>query len=81
MATPNPTGNLSGLARRLVMDGLLDETVAAKAHEMALKKRAHFVSYLVDNKILSSGEIAWSGAQEFGVPLFDMCPSSWSARS
>jgi type IV pilus assembly protein PilB len=72
MATPNPTGNLSGLARRLVMDGLLDETVAAKAHEMALKKRAHFVSYLVDNKILSSGEIAWSGAQEFGVPLFDM---------
>jgi type IV pilus assembly protein PilB len=72
MATPNPTVNLSGLARRLVMDGLLDESVAAKAHETALKKRTHFVSYLVDNKILSSGEIAWSGAQEFGVPLFDM---------
>ncbi len=72
MATPNPTVNLSGLARRLVMDGLLDEAVAAKAHETALKKRTHFVSYLVDNKILSSSEIAWSGAQEFGVPLFDM---------
>ncbi len=72
MATPNPTVNLSGLARRLVMDGLLEETVAAKAHETALKKRVHFVSHLVDNKILSSGEIAWAGSQEFGVPLFDM---------
>ncbi|MDH3980411.1 MAG: type IV-A pilus assembly ATPase PilB [Gammaproteobacteria bacterium] len=72
MATPNPTVNLSGLARRLVMDGLLEEAVAAKAHEAALKKRTHFVSHLVDNKILSSEEIAWAGAQEFGVPLFDM---------
>jgi type IV pilus assembly protein PilB len=72
MATPNPTVNLSGLARRLVMDGLLEESVAAKAHETALKKRAHFVSHLVDNKILSSSEIAWAGSQEFGVPLFDM---------
>jgi type IV pilus assembly protein PilB len=72
MASTNPTIHLSGLARRLVMDGLLDETEAFKAHEGALKKREHFVSYLVENKILSSQEIAWSGAQEFGVPLFDL---------
>jgi len=72
MATINPTVHLSGLARRLVMDGLLDETEAAKAHETALKKRTHLVSYLVENKILNSRDIAWSGAQEFGVPLFDL---------
>ena len=72
MATTNPTVNLSGLARRLVMDGLLNEEEAGKAHEMALKKRTHFVSYLVENKILSSKDIAWSGSQEFGVPLFDL---------
>jgi len=72
MATINPTVHLSGLARRLVMDGLLDEAEAATAHETALKKRAHFVSYLVENKILNSRDIAWSGAQEFGVPLFDL---------
>jgi len=72
MVTPNPTAHLSGLARRLVMDGLLDETEATKAHETALKKRTHFVSYLVENKILKSRDIAWSGAQEFGVPLFDL---------
>jgi type IV pilus assembly protein PilB len=72
MATPNPTVNLSGLARRFVMDGLLDEAEATKAYETSLKKRTHFVSYLVDNKILSSSQIAWAGAQEFGVPLLDM---------
>jgi len=72
MATTNPTVHLSGLARRLVMDGLLAEDEATKAHEAALKKRTHFVSYLVENKILGSSEIAWSGAQEFGVPLYDL---------
>ena len=60
MATTNPTARLSGLARRLVMDGLLDESEATKAHETALKKRTHFVSYLVENKILKSRDIAWS---------------------
>jgi type IV pilus assembly protein PilB len=72
MASTNPTIHLSGLARRLVMDGLIDEQEAFKAHEGALKKRQHFVSYLVDNKILNSRDISWSGAQEFGVPLFDL---------
>ena len=72
MATTNPTSHLSGLARRLVMDGLLEEGDAVKANETALKKRKHFVSYLVENKILKGRDIAWSGAQEFGVPLFDL---------
>jgi type IV pilus assembly protein PilB len=72
MATPNPSSNLCGLARRLVLDGLLEDDQAAKAQESALKKRTHFVSYLVENKIATSSDIAWSGAQEFGVPLFDL---------
>ncbi len=54
------------------MDGLLDEQEAIKIHETALKKRTHFVSYLVENKILNGRDIAWSGSQEFGVPLFDL---------
>jgi type IV pilus assembly protein PilB len=72
MATPNPTSNLSGLARRLVMDGIVAEDQATKAHETALRKRMHFVSYLVENKIAAGPDIAWSGSQEFGVPLFDL---------
>jgi type IV pilus assembly protein PilB len=72
MASTNPTIHLGGLARRLVMDGLLDEATALDAHEKSIKKRQHFVSYLVSNKILKGSEIALSGSQEFGVPLFDL---------
>ena len=72
MASTNPTVHLSGLARRLVMDGLLEEMEATQAHEAALKKRTHFVRYLVENKILKGRDIAWSGSQEFGVPLLDL---------
>ena len=72
MATIQPTIHLSGLARRLVMDGFLEEAEAFKAYDAAQKKRAHFVTYLVENKILKSRNIAWAGAQEFGVPLFDL---------
>jgi type IV pilus assembly protein PilB len=72
MASTNPTVHLGGLARRLVLDGLLDESGAIRAQEAAHKKRMHFVSYLVDSKILKGCDIAWSGSQEFGVPLFDL---------
>jgi type IV pilus assembly protein PilB len=72
MATIQPTIHLSGLARRLVMDGFLEESEAFRAYDAAQKKHTQFVTYLVENKILKSRNIAWAGAQEFGVPLFDM---------
>ena len=72
MATNNPTLNVGGLARRLIMDGLLEESVAEDAYEASLEKKQPFVSYLVENKILGGHDIAWSGSQEFGVPLFDI---------
>ncbi|MHB8743868.1 MAG: type IV-A pilus assembly ATPase PilB [Sulfuricaulis sp.] len=72
MATLNPANNLSGLARRLVLDGLLSEIDARQASEQALKRRTPFVTHLVDTKLLGSRAIAWAAAQEFGVPLFDL---------
>ncbi len=72
MATISPASNLSGLARRLVLDGLLSEADARQANDQALKKRTPFVTHLVDNKLLGSRVIAWAAAQEFGVPLFDI---------
>ena len=72
MASTNPTVNISGLARRLVYDNLLTEQQAQHAFQESLKKRAHFVSYLVENKILDSEEIAIAASQEFGVPLFNL---------
>lgn len=63
---------LSGLARRLIMDGLLSEDEALSAQKNAKKANQPFVSYLVRNKILDSHAIALVASQEFGVPLFDI---------
>jgi type IV pilus assembly protein PilB len=72
MVTSNPLSQLSGLAKRLVMDGLMAEELAAEAQQKALKNREPFVSYLVVNNILDSSSIASSACQEFGTPLFDL---------
>ena len=72
MVTSHPIDQLSGLAKRLVMDGLLAEELAAETHQKALKSREPFVSYLVEHKILDSSSIASSACQEFGTPLFDL---------
>lgn len=72
MVAPNPISQLSGLAKRLVADGLIAEELAAEVQEKSLKKRERFVSYLVENKLLEGSAIAASACQEFGVPLFDL---------
>jgi type IV pilus assembly protein PilB len=72
MATTNPQINLSGLARRLVHDGLLAEADAAVAHQDALKNKIPFVTHLVTKNILDSLTIADAASQEFGIPLFDI---------
>jgi len=63
---------LAGLARRLVLDGLITEEAALKHSEEARKKKKAFVSFLVEQKILDSQTIALSASDEFGVPLFDI---------
>ncbi len=72
MATTILNPSLSGLARRLILDGLMSEQEVLQATEQARKKRVSFVPYLVESKILSGREIAESAAQEFGMPLFDL---------
>lgn len=72
MATTSPKIHLSGLAHRLVQDGLITEEIIEEANTEAAKKKKTLVSYLVENKILGSGEIASAASQEFGVPLFDL---------
>lgn len=63
---------LNGLAKRLVMDGLLDAHKAAEAHEKAIKDKIPLVRYLVQNKVLDSSSIADAASKEFGIPLFDI---------
>lgn len=64
--------HLSGLARKLVMDGLLEEAAAAEHHQKALSKKTGFVPYLVENNLVPASDIAVSASQEFGVPVVDI---------
>lgn len=63
---------LSGLARRLVKDGVLDENIARDAFQGATRDKKPFVSYLVENKLANGQIIAEAASDEFGTPLFDL---------
>ncbi|MDZ7686897.1 MAG: type IV-A pilus assembly ATPase PilB [Gammaproteobacteria bacterium] len=63
---------LSGLARRLVEDELLDNDKAREASEEAQKQRVPFVTHLVQNDLVGARDIANSAAEEFGTPLLDI---------
>jgi len=72
MAVSTSKIQLTGLARKLVLDGLLDEKTAQKSLQDSLREKSHFVTYLVQNKLVSSNKIALAAVQEFGVPLIDI---------
>lgn len=67
-----PETQLSGLARRLVNDGLLSETDATKALESAKTERIPFAWYLSNSKLVAAERIAQAAADEFGTPVFDL---------
>jgi type IV pilus assembly protein PilB len=60
--------SLSGLGKRLVRSGLLDQDAAVLAHSEAAKAQARFVSYLVANQLVSARDIALAASDEFGIP-------------
>jgi len=64
--------NLGGIARKLVIDGLLEEAAAQDHYQKAIKEKKQFVTYLVENKLVDSKAIGLSASQEFGVPLLDL---------
>jgi type IV pilus assembly protein PilB len=72
MATTNIKVNLSGLARKLVSDGLLTDENAIKAAEEAQKEKIPFVSYVVGKGLIGSLDLAMAASQEFGVPVLDL---------
>ena len=72
MATVTRKIRLSGLARRLVEDALLDEEKARQIFEASLKNKKPFVSLIVENKLVASKQIAEAAMHEFGEPLVDI---------
>ncbi len=67
-----PGGQLSGLARQLVLNHLLDEAAALKAIEQSRRENLPFVAYLVDNKLARDKDIARLASRSFNLPLFDI---------
>ncbi|MCH8141601.1 MAG: hypothetical protein IH908_08395 [Proteobacteria bacterium] len=63
---------LSGLARRLVEESILDADAAIKASDEARKQGTPFVTYLVQNGLAEARLIATTASEEFGVPLIDL---------
>ncbi|WP_223619735.1 type IV-A pilus assembly ATPase PilB [Lysobacter sp. ESA13C] len=73
VATANLVG-ITGIARRLVLDGALDEVKAREAMAAASAERKPLASYLAEHRLATSAQLAAANSIEFGVPLFD--PSS-----
>lgn len=63
---------LSGLARQLVLAGLVEEKAALKAQVQARKERLPLVTYLVQNRLAKSRAILEMAAEQFGVAHFDL---------
>ncbi len=72
MATPTLANNISGLALRLVRDGLLSPADAEKLQNEANTQKLPLVSHLLASKKLNSASIAKAASEEFGIPLFDI---------
>jgi len=63
---------LTGLARRLVQDGILEEHVARTAMQEARAQKSQFVAHIVEKGVADSMRVAEAAADEFGTPLMDL---------
>jgi type IV pilus assembly protein PilB len=69
--TANLAG-ITGIARRLVLDGALDEQPARDAMLAATAERKPLAIYLAEKRLVSMAQLAAANSHEFGVPLFDV---------
>ena len=63
---------IGGLPRRLINDGLLTEDQAREAQAKAAKTGSHFVSVVVESKLINASRLAEIASVEFGTPLIDL---------
>ena len=71
VATANLAG-ITGIARRLVMDGALDEAVAREALDAATREKRPVAGYLLEKKLIAPADLAAANSIEFGMPIFDV---------
>ena len=71
-ASTQITHNVTGLAGRLVTEGLLSPEQAQEANREASKMKVSLVRFLTESMDIDSHELAELAAHEFGVPLVDL---------
>ncbi|MCD9030592.1 type IV-A pilus assembly ATPase PilB [Luteimonas sp. Y-2-2-4F] len=68
--TQNLVG-ITGIARRLVLDGALDEAAAREALDKATAERKQVGTWLREHRKVSGAQLAAANSIEFGMPVFD----------
>ena len=70
-ATANLAG-ITGIARRLVLDGVLGDADARAALEVATREKRRVADYLLETRLIAPADLAAANSIEFGMPLFDV---------
>ena len=68
--TANLVG-ITGIARRLVQDGALEEAAARDAMAKAAAAKQPLPQYFAEKKLVTPAQLAAANALEFGMPLLD----------
>lgn len=63
---------LTGLARRLVLNHVIDEQTAKQAVASARENELSLVQYLVEKNLVPAKTVALAASEEFGDPIFDL---------
>jgi len=72
MAVSATSAPLTGLPRRLVQDGIIDEDTIVEAIKKARADKVGLVAHLVHHKKADARMVAIAASHEFGVPLMDI---------
>jgi type IV pilus assembly protein PilB len=70
VSTANLMG-ITGIARRLVLDGAMDEAAARKAMDDATAEKTPLASYIAERKLVPPAALAAAYSMEFGMPTVD----------
>ena len=70
-STANLVG-ITGIARRLVQDGAMDESTARTAMTDASNAKVPLAHWIGEKKLVLPGQLAAANAIEFGIPLLDV---------
>ena len=63
---------LSGMARRLVSEGVMPEDVVRKAMADSNQQKATLGAWLLDHNLVDSAELTRIASAEFGMPMMDV---------